>query len=179
MLQVGYIISASGIGGFIGQFFWGSVSDNIGRKKALIFTALLCSVFGIAVAVVPVGTSALVFGTLFFFYGLFGGGMYPMYLSMLPAESVPPRISGTAVAVPTSVGEIMGAALAIVAGRLGDIFGLYAPMWIAALAGIVIVFISFFYVETAPQCVAKMKRRPTSNDHLLKVFRQHQTNDVE
>ncbi|MEJ2110123.1 MAG: MFS transporter, partial [Acidobacteriota bacterium] len=69
MLQVGYIISASGIGGFIGQFFWGSVSDSIGRKKALIFTALLCSVFGIAVAVVPVGTSTLVFGTLFFFYG--------------------------------------------------------------------------------------------------------------
>ncbi|MEJ2110122.1 MAG: hypothetical protein P8Z37_09460, partial [Acidobacteriota bacterium] len=98
---------------------------------------------------------------------------------MLPAESVPPRISGTAVAVPTSVGEIMGAALAIVAGRLGDVFGLYAPMWMAALAGIIIVFISFFYVETAPKCVAKMKHRPTPNDHLLKVFRQQQSNDVE
>jgi MFS family permease len=179
IVQIGYIISASGLGGFIGQFFWGSISDSIGRKKALILTAFLCSVFGISVAVVPVGTSALVFGTLFFFYGLFGGGMYPMYLSMLPAESVPPRISGTAVAVPTSIGEVMGAALAIVAGKLGDIFGLYPPMWMAALAGIVIVIISFFYVETAPKCVAKMKHKPTPNDHLLKVFRQQQSIDVE
>jgi MFS family permease len=173
MLHIGYIISASGLGGFIGQFFWGSISDMIGRKKALILTALLCSVFGISVAMVPVGTSALAFGTLFFFYGLFGGGMYPMYLSTLPAESVPPRISGTAVAIPTCVGEILGAALMpAIAGKLSDLFSLFAPMWMAALSGILIAFISLFYIETAPRCVAKMKHKPTQNDHLLKAFRQ-------
>jgi len=173
MLHIGYIISASGVGGFVGQFFWGSVSDMIGRKKALIITALLCSVFGISVAMVPVGTSALAFGTLFFFYGLFGGGMYPMYLSTLPAESVPPRISGTAVAIPTAIGEILGAALMpAIAGKLSDLFNLFAPMWMAALSGIFIAFISLFYIETAPRCVAKMKHKPTQDDHILKAFRQ-------
>ena len=171
ILHIGYIISASGVGGFIGQFFWGSTSDIIGRKKALIVTALLCAVFGISVAMVPVGTSALAFGTLFFFYGLFGGGMYPMYLSTLPAESVPPRISGTAVAIPTAIGETMGAALTIIAGKLGDTLGLFAPMWMAALAGVLIAVIALFYLETAPRCVAKMEHKPTKNDHLLKAFR--------
>lgn len=170
--HIAFIISASGIGGFIGQFFWGSVSDIIGRKKALIITALLCSAFGIAVTMVPVGTSSLVFGTLFFFYGLFGGGMYPMYLSTLPAESVPPRISATAVAIPTAVGEILGAALMpSIAGKLADMFNLFAPMWMAAFAGIVIAIISIFYIETAPRCIKKMKQIPTQNDHLLKAFR--------
>lgn len=173
--NIGLIISASGLGGFLGQFIFGSISDIIGRKKALIFTALLCSAFGIAVAMAPVGTSVLTFGTLFFFYGFFGGGMYPMYLSTLPAESVPPRISGTAVAIPTAVGEILGAALMpTIAGKLGDIFNLFAPMWMAALAGIFIAIVSIFYIETAPRCVAKMSYKPTQEDHLLKAFRQHQ-----
>ena len=172
MLHIGYIISASGAGGFLGQFMWGSISDIIGRKKALIFTALLCSAFGISVAMVPVGTSALIFGTLFFFYGLFGGGMYPMYLSTLPAESVPPRISATAVAIPTAVGEILGAALMpTIAGKLADIFNLFAPMWMAAFAGIVIAIVSLFYIETAPRCIEKMVHKPTQMDHILKVFR--------
>ena len=172
ILHIGFIISASGLGGFIGQFFWGSISDIIGRKKALIITALLCSAFGISVAMVPVGTSALTFGTLFFFYGLFGGGMYPMYLSTLPAESVPPRISGTAVAIPTAIGETLGSALMpTIAGKLGDIFNLSAPMWMAALAGVFVAVISLFYIETAPRCVAKMKHKPTQDDHLLKAFR--------
>lgn len=180
ILHIGLIISASGLGGFLGQFMWGYISDIIGRKKALIFTALLCSAFGIAVAMVPVGTSAFAFGTLFFFYGLFGGGMYPMYLSTLPAESVPPRISSTAVAIPTAVGETLGSALMpTIAGKLGDMFNLFAPMWMAALAGVFIAFISLFYIETAPRCVAKMKHKPTQNDHLIKAFRQQQSIEIK
>jgi MFS family permease len=173
MLEIGLIISASGLGGFIGEFTMGAVSDIIGRKKALIIDALLCSSFGIAVALSPIGTSPLIFGTFFFFFGLFGGGMYPMYLSTLPAESVPPRISGTAVAIPTAIGETLGAALMpSIAGFLSDHISKFAPMWMAALAGIFIAIISIFYVETAPRSVAKMQHKPTENDHLRKRYRK-------
>jgi MFS family permease len=173
MLQIGFIISASGLGGFIGEFTMGSVSDMIGRKKTLIIDALLCSAAGIAVALSPVGTSPFLFGAFFFLFGLFGGGMYPMYLSTLPAESVPPRISGTAVAIPTAIGETLGAALMpSIAGFLSDRVSPFAPIWMAALAGIFIAIISIFYVETAPKAVAKMKQKPTENDHLRKKYRQ-------
>jgi len=107
----------------------GTVSDSIGRKKALIISAILCAVFGILVAMMPVGTSALIFGTVFFLFGLFGAGMYPMYLGTLPAESVPPEIAGTAVAIPVAIGETLGAALMpTIAGMLSDRFSLFAPM---------------------------------------------------
>jgi MFS family permease len=171
--SVGLIVSASGLGGFLGEFILGSLSDFIGRKKALIMAACLCAAFGITVAMMPVGTSPLLFGIFFFLFGLFGAGMYPMYLGTLPAESVPPEIAGVAVAIPVALGETLGAALMpTIAGVLSDHFSLFAPMWMAALAGIFIAFVSFFYVETAPRSVAKMKRKPTLNDHLLKAFRR-------
>lgn len=175
MWRVGLIVSASGLGGFLGEFIMGAISDFIGRKKALIISALLCAVFGIMVAMTPVGTSAPVFGAFFFMFGLFGAGMYPMYVGTLPAESVPPEIAGMAVAIPTAVGETLGAALMpTIAGILSDRINLYAPMWMAALAGIVIAIVSIFYVETAPRCLAKMKVRPTHQDHLLMLFRDRE-----
>jgi MFS family permease len=180
MWRVGLIVSASGLGGFLGEFIMGSISDAIGRKKALIISAFLAAAFGISVALMPAGTSALVFGTVFFLWGLFGAGMYPMYLGTLPAESVPPEISGTAVAIPVALGETLGAALMpTIAGFLSDKFNLFAPMWMAALAGVLIGIISFFYVETAPNCVARMKRKPTREDHLLKAFRRESSMAVE
>jgi MFS transporter, ACS family, hexuronate transporter len=179
MWSVGLIISASGLGGFLGEFIMGAISDVIGRKKALIIAAFLCSAFGIMVATMPVGTSALIFGSVFFLFGLFGAGMYPMYLGTLPPESVPPEIAGMAVAIPVAIGETLGAALMpTLAGMLSDKFNLFAPMWLAALTGIFIAIVSFFYVETAPRCVAKMKHKPTQNDHLLKFFRQQEPASV-
>jgi MFS family permease len=172
LATVTFIIAASGVGGFLGEFIMGTVSDVIGRKKALILSAFLTAGFGMAVALMPVGTSALAFGTIFFLYGLFGAGMYPMYLGTLPAESVPPQIAGTAVGIPVAIGETLGAALMpTIAGVLADKFSPFTPMWMAALTGVFIGIISFFYIETAPRCVARMKHKPTREDHLLKAFR--------
>jgi formate/nitrite transporter FocA (FNT family) len=58
-----------------------------------------------------------------------------------------------------------------IAGKLADEINLFAPMWMAALAGIVIAIVSLFYIETAPRCLEKMEHKPTQMDHILKVFR--------
>jgi MFS family permease len=180
IVQVTYILAASGVGGFLGEFILGSLSDIIGRKRALILSALLCSAFGITVVLMPVGTSVLVFSSFFFLWGLFGAGMYPMYISTLPAESVPPRIAGTAVGIPVAIGEAVGSTLLpVIAGMLADKFSPFAPMWMAALTGIVIAAISLFYIETAPRQIAKMKNKPTREDHLFKAFRQQQSIEVK
>ncbi len=55
-----------------------------------------------------------------------------------------------------------------------DRFSLYVPMWMAAISGLVIMVVSVFSVETAPKKVAKMIRKPTRDDHLLKPFRGKQ-----
>jgi len=170
MMSIALIISASGLGGFLGEFIMGAISDYIGRKRALIISALLCAAFGIPVALLPAGgaTSPFIFGALFFMFGLFGAGMYPMYVGTLPSESVPPQIAGMAVAIPTATGETLGAALMpAIAGILSVKFSPSAPMWMAALAGFFVAVVSMFYIETAPRVVEKMKVKPTQEDHLL------------
>lgn len=103
----------------------------------------------IGMSTLPVGSSAAFFCTLFFLWGFFGAGMYPLVLGTLPAESVPAEIAGTAVSLPVSIGEILGAALMpTLAGMLSDKFNLFAPMWMASLCGIVVALLSFFYVES-------------------------------
>jgi len=172
---IGLIMSASGLGGFIGMVAIGHLSDNIGRKASIIITGFLCCVSGLAIIALPVGSSIAVFSILYFFWGMFGGAFFPLYLGTLPTEAVPREFAGTAVGVPTAVGEIIGAAIMpTIAGALADAFSLYAPMWMASIAGLAIVLVSLAYVETAPRKVAKMARKPTRDDHILKPFRGHQ-----
>jgi len=172
MQQVGFIIAASGLGAFLGEISLGAISDVVGRKATVILAAFLSACFGLAVALMPLGTSVAALTALFFFWGMFGAGIYPMYLATLPAESVPPEIAGTAVGLPSAVGELLGAALMpTIAGLLADKFGLVAPIWMASAAGIVICFVSLFYVETAPRRLARMKDKPAPEDYLLRRFR--------
>jgi MFS family permease len=90
----------------------------------------------------------------------------------LLTECVPDQLAGTAVSLPLGVGEIFGAAvLPTIAGILADRFGLYAPMWMATVAGVVIAFLSLFYIETAPRKVSRMRTKPAPDDYLLKRFR--------
>jgi len=172
MEGIGLVMSASGIGGFLGMVIMGRLSDGIGRKAAIMLSGLLCCLSGLAIIAMPVGASLGGFAVLFFFWGMFGGAFFPLYLGTLPAESVPPEFAGTAIGVPTAVGEIIGAAIMpTIAGALADMFSLYAPMWMAAISGLVIMVVSVLYVETAPNKVAKMRTKPTRDDHLLKPFR--------
>jgi MFS family permease len=172
MEGIGLVMSASGIGGFLGMVMMGRLSDGMGRKAAMILSGLLCCLSGLAIIAMPVGASLGGFCILFFFWGMFGGAVFPLYLGTLPAESVPPEFAGTAIGVPTAVGEVIGAAIMpTIAGALADMFNLYAPMWMAAISGLLIMLVSLGYVETAPRKVARMKSKPTRDDHLLKPFR--------
>jgi MFS family permease len=172
MESIGLAMSASGIGGFLGMIIMGRLSDGMGRKVAIMLSGLLCCASGLAIIAMPAGTGVGGFSILFFFWGMFGGAFFPLYLGTLAAESVPPEFAGTAVGVPTAVGEIIGAAvMPTIAGALADAYGLYAPMWMAAIAGLVIMLVSLAYVETAPRKVARMRRKPTREDHLLRPFR--------
>src|SRR5271157_2775353 len=57
MESIGMIMSASGIGGFLGMVIMGRLSDGIGRKAAIILSGLLCCLSGLAIIAMPVGAS--------------------------------------------------------------------------------------------------------------------------
>ncbi len=172
MNKMGLIMSAVGLGGFFGAPVMGAISDRIGRKKAMILSGFLCFLSALLIILMPTGTSPIIFSIFYFFWGFFGIGHFPLYLGSLPIESVPYQYAATAVGIPTAVGEILGAGVMPgIGGSLADKFNLYAPMWMACVAGLVIVALSLLYVETAPKILEGMEKKLTRDDYLLKPFR--------
>jgi MFS family permease len=172
MGQIGPIMAIMGLGGFMGMPVSGLVSDHLGRKTAMIGAGLTSTLCGVVVCLLPVGVSLPVLSLFLALWGFCTAATYPLYLGALLTECVPEELAGTAVSVPTGVGEIFGAAfMPTIAGILADKFGLYAPMWMATLAGVVIACVSLFYIETAPRKMARMRAELAPDDYLLKRFR--------
>ncbi len=148
---MGFVVAASGISTAISGMAVPALSDRIGRRPALVLVTL----FGMAAPLAALfvhGSPLLIAFALFI--GYFGGGAGPLYVSIVPSESVPARYVATAVAISLASGEIFGGVLApTLAGRAADAFGLAAPFWISAACAGICGVLSLFLVETAPHRV--------------------------
>jgi MFS family permease len=139
----------------VAHVFWGFavpwISDRIGRKPAMIiFTAIaiLAPLF-----LIHVDSPGLLAGLLMLTYT--GLGCFTIFMSTIPAETVPARYMATAIGMIMGLGEVVGGFFApIIAGYAADIYGLKAPFWIAAGGAVIALVLSFFLVETAPRKVA-------------------------
>ncbi|WDM00144.1 MFS transporter [Alicyclobacillus cycloheptanicus] len=152
--QAGVVISAWGFGGFVGMLLVPALSDYMGRKPAMLVFTVLNGLFTLWFALA--GTNQTLLFVILLFGGIFGWGCYPVYLSLCTTESVPRELSGSAVGIPTAVGEIFGAVLMpVIAGALADKFGLSYPMFLAAAAPIIAGVVALFYIETAPKVLAR------------------------
>ncbi len=157
----GFVLGASGLGEFLWGFSLPWVSDRLGRKPVLLFTALIS-------AIVPL-TYQMPFLVahpwLMAFAGFIangGQGMAALVLVLIPTESVSPRLAGTAIGLTTLVGEVFGGTLApSVSGSLADRFGLATPLWIAAWGAVAVVLASLFMRETVP---SRMRRAAAAKD---------------
>lgn len=149
---VGLIVSGWGFGGFFGMIAIPALSDRLGRRPMMIFCAAIYSALMLIFALYPLPPAGMF--VLLFIAGIFGFGTAPIFLAIVPAETVPPRMTGSAVGIPTCVGEMLGGVLMpIVAGGLADAFGLQYPMLIVGAAFAAIAVLSFAFVETAPRRV--------------------------
>jgi MFS family permease len=134
--------------------FWGFtvpwISDRLGRKPTMIvFSAIsvLAPLFMIYIES-PVTLSVLL---LLSYTGL---GCFTIFMSTIPAETVPARNMATAIGLIMGVGEIAGGFLApTVAGYAADLYGLQMPFWISAAGGALACLLSLFLTETAPRRV--------------------------
>ena len=124
MDAVGLVISASGLGGFIGMVGVSRVSDSIGRKPAIMISGFLCCLLGLGILAAPVRSSMAALAVLFFFWAMFGRrDVSSLHGPLANGGSAAPSSRGTAVGVPTAIGEILGAAaLPALPGFLADKF---------------------------------------------------------
>ena len=97
---------------------------------------------------------------LLLFIGSAGSGVIGMSMSVIPVESVPLQYSGLAIGLTIGIGELFGGFLnPMVNGALADNFGIQTPLLVAAGAAVIALIFTFFFKETAPSKVNKIKKK--------------------
>ena len=155
MTQMGFVMSAVGIGAVLGGFSLPALSDFVGRKPVLVASSALACVFLTLFMRSGVGAQGL-FLWLLLFAGL---GFSVIYVTVGPLtmESVPPAIAATAVGLITGAGEILGGAGApALAGQIAQRVGV-TRTYSLALAILLIGFLLTLAVKEPAAARARGK----------------------
>lgn len=152
--QAAWMISVMGFNAAIGGFLIPAISDYIGRKPAMIlfcFMGIVGPLGALYFDGAPWGVAALLF------IGWSGTGAFPLFMGVVPGETVPRALAASSMGLVVMIGELVGGvAMPWVAGRAADTtsLGLAAPMLIAAVCAFCGGVTALFLKETAPRKLA-------------------------
>lgn len=150
--QMGFVASAMGFGGFIGQFAWPGLSDRFGRKPLAIlgFVGATLSVYWFA----NTGANPTVLFMGLFVTSFFCLGNVALITGPIATESAPIGLVSASIGIVVGSGEIFGGGIApAIAGFVANNFGLPSVLYLA-MAGVALgIFVALFLKETAPSKV--------------------------
>lgn len=138
----GFLMGAAGLGSFFIGLIAPTASDRFGRRRVLAVVGLLCVLLPLALMIRTLYAHLWVLATILF---LTQGGqaVSAICIVLVPADSVPRHLVGSAVGLTTLCGEMFGGFLApIVAGALAAARGLGVPLAIAAAAALVVFLVA-------------------------------------
>lgn len=146
--EMGGVMAATGLCAAIVGFLGAAVSDRLGRKPVVIGTCLISLLTPLSGLYFNGSLSML---TALMFIGWIGTAAFPLFMSVIPAETVPMRHAATAMGLVTFVGEVVGGSCApLIGGWAADLTTLAAPIQIAAVCALGGTVLSLFLKETAP-----------------------------
>jgi predicted MFS family arabinose efflux permease len=145
-----------GITAPIGGVLVPGLSDRFGRRPLMIvFTGLMALT---PLAALLFHGPATVFVALLFI-GWLGIGSFPLFMAVVPSETLNFRSTAAAMGLVVGIGEIAGGVIAPpAAGRIADAFGLDWPFIIAAAMAVAAALVATALKETNPAIVAKTAR---------------------
>ncbi len=145
----GFLLGAAGLGSFFLGLSLPSLSDRVGRKPMLLLLAIVSAFLPLALLARPLyGHLWLLAAILFVTQG--GQAIAALVIVLIPAESVPPEFTGTAIGVANLVGELIGATVApTLGGTLAESHGLGTTMLMATGGIVLLFFVVLFMKETA------------------------------
>jgi MFS family permease len=148
--QMGFVMSALGFGGFVGDFAIPGLSDLIGRRTAAVTAfvgaAILVKVFA------HTGDNPMRLFTFLFGIGFFGLGSLGLFTGPIATEAVPPALIASAVGIATGAGEIFGGGLApTISGIIAQHYGIQHVLDLAFFGLCAGVVVSLGLTETAPR----------------------------
>lgn len=138
-----------GIGGVLVSW----ISDRVGRRPPMIFGCFLAAVCPFAALWFGGSIPAL---TAIMFASWLGIGVFPLFMGLVPAETLGQAQAATAMGLVVGIGELSGGFLGpLIGGRLADLYGLQAPLLIQGALAIVAGFVAFGLIETNPRVLAR------------------------
>jgi MFS family permease len=148
-----WLMATLGASAMGGAFLLPGLSDRIGRKPVMIFGSVLGAL--VPLSALYFGGSTFVLAALLF-VGWLASGVFPLFMSAIPSETISARYVATTCGLIQGLGEAVGGfAAPAIAGKAADLYGLPAAMWIMAACAIVAGILSLGLKETAPAKVGR------------------------
>jgi MFS family permease len=155
--QMSQVMGATGLCAAFAGFIVAAISDRLGRKPT-VFAVCLISLLTPLSGLFFHGPMAML-GALMFI-GWIGTGAFPLFLAVIPGETLPPRYAATAMGLVVCIGEIVGGfGTPLVGGRAADLTTLAAPIQLAAACALGGTILTLFLKETAPVKTGAMRER--------------------
>jgi predicted MFS family arabinose efflux permease len=148
--QMGFVTSAIGFGGALGQFGLLTVSDFIGRRTATLLSFVVAAVF-LWLFIHTGANLPLLFGLLFV-AAMCNFGALAILAGPIPAEAAPVGLIASAAGIVIGAGEIFGGGVApSIAGAIAQSSGIQHTLYFALGGQIAGLLLSLFLLETAPR----------------------------
>ena len=146
---MGMLLSVLGFASAVAGFGAPWLSDRIGRKPVMIGFCFVGALT--ALGAMYFQGSNVILGAMLFI-GWLASGTFPLFMGVIPGESMPRKYAATAMGLVVGVGEIIGGTLLVMlAGYLADATGsLGTAILMMAACGAIGCVLCFFLVETAP-----------------------------
>lgn len=139
----------------VGGILIPALSDRIGRRPPLILAGALMILTPLAALYAP---GALVVGLMLL--GWIGMGSFPLFMAVVPAETLSYRGAAAVMGLVVAIGELTGGVVGpLLAGRLADSFGLQVPLLISAACAAAGALIATALVETNPRTLRGLAGR--------------------
>jgi MFS family permease len=147
--QMGFVTSALGFGGFVGQFGVPGISDKLGRKP----TAIL-SFVGAAATVwmfMGIGATPNSLFAMLFLVSFFSLGNVALITGPIATESAPVGLISAAIGIVVASGEIFGGGIApVIGGAIAQNQGIQNILWMPLVGVGLGAVVCLFLRETAP-----------------------------
>jgi predicted MFS family arabinose efflux permease len=149
--EMGFVMSAIGFGGVLGQLGVLTASDYIGRRPATLISFVVAAIALYLFIRTGADQPTMLFVTLFF-ASLFNFGALAILAGPIPAEAAPPGLVASAAGLVIGAGEIFGGGVApVIGGALADAYSLKHALYLALGGQIVGIVFAVFLHETAPR----------------------------
>jgi MFS family permease len=150
--QAGALVGVTGFATLFSGFLVPAWSDRVGRKPAIILFCFLGVVTSLAA--LYFNGPLWMLGVLLFI-GWTGTGSFPLFMGVVPGETVSRSLAATSMGLVVCIGELVGGAVVPpAAGWLADRTDLTAPVIVVGICAVCAGVAALFLKETAPSKVA-------------------------